>query len=58
MSADAPIVFVVDDDASHLAAVTRLLRPSGFEVQTFSSAEGFLAQRPTDAPGCVLADLQ
>jgi FixJ family two-component response regulator len=58
MSTDTPIVFVVDDDASHLAATARLLRASGFEVQTFSSAQDFLARRPADAPGCVVADLQ
>jgi FixJ family two-component response regulator len=51
-------VHIVDDDASFLAAISRLLRASGFPVRTFSSASDFLAQRDTDAPGCVLADLQ
>jgi FixJ family two-component response regulator len=58
MSSPIPIVFVVDDDASFLAGVTRLLRASGFLVKTFSSAADFLAQRQPDAPGCVLTDLQ
>ena len=58
MSGPVPTVFVVDDDASFLAGVTRLLRASGFIVKTFSSAAEFLAQRPLDAPGCVLTDLQ
>jgi FixJ family two-component response regulator len=58
MSGPIPTVFVVDDDASFLAGVTRLLRASGFIVKTFSSAADFLAQRPPDAPGCVLTDLQ
>jgi len=58
MSANTSTVFVVDDDASFLASVVRLLRASGFLVNAFSSAADFLAQRPPDAPGCVVADLQ
>jgi len=58
MSATQPIVHLVDDDASFLAATSRLLRASGFAVKTFSSASDFLEQRDANAPGCVLADLQ
>jgi len=58
MSIPVPIVHVVDDDASFLTAVSRLLRANGFSVKTYSSAHKFLAQRDADAPGCVLADLQ
>ena len=54
----APIVYVVDDDASFLTAISRLLRANGFTVRTYSSAHEFLAQRDTDTPGCVLADLR
>lgn len=57
MSEPAPVVYVVDDDASFLAAVSRLLRAAGHTVRTFSRAEEFLAERP-DKPGCVIADLQ
>jgi len=48
----------VDDDASFLAAISRLLRANGFVVRTFSSADDFLAHRDANVPGCVLADLQ
>ena len=58
MNATEPIVHIVDDDASFLAATSRLLRASGFAVKTFASASEFLAQRDADAPGCVLADVQ
>jgi two-component system response regulator FixJ len=58
MSETVPIVHVVDDDASFLTAISRLLRASGFSVKTYSSAQEFLAQRDADTPGCVLADLQ
>jgi FixJ family two-component response regulator len=58
MSAAKPTVFVVDDDASFLTSVARLLRASGFDVMTFPSAAAFFSQLPNDAAGCVVADLQ
>jgi len=58
MNATGPIVHVVDDDASFLTAISRLLRANGFSVKTYSSAHKFLVHRDADAPGCVLADLQ
>lgn len=58
MSASGPTVFVVDDDASWLTAVARLLRASGYRVETFSSASDFLAKLPREPEGCVLADLR
>src|SRR5271154_3356066 len=58
MSATEPIVYIVDDDASFLTAVSRLLLASGFAVKTFASAHDFLLHRDEDAPGCVLADLR
>jgi len=58
MTASVPVVHVVDDDASFLTAISRLLRAHGFTVKTYSSAHKFLAHRDTDAPGCVLADLR
>ena len=53
-----PLVRIVDDDASFLRAVARLLRASGFAVKTFASAAEFLARAELDVPGCVLVDLQ
>jgi FixJ family two-component response regulator len=58
MTASEPVVHIVDDDASFLAATSRLLRASGFAVKTFASATALLAQREDDAPGCVLADVR
>jgi two-component system response regulator FixJ len=58
MSSNEPTVFVVDDDASFLTSVARLLRASGFLVRTFPSAPAFLSELPKDAAGCVIADLQ
>jgi two-component system, LuxR family, response regulator FixJ len=57
VSETAPLVRLVDDDASFLAGLSRLLRAAGYAVRTFSSAEEFLAE-VGEAPGCVLVDLQ
>jgi FixJ family two-component response regulator len=49
---------VVDDDASFLSAVSRLLRAGGYEVKCFASGEEFLRNPPGDRPGCVIVDLR
>ena len=51
-------VYIVDDDASFLAAVSRFLRAAGFDVKTFPSATKFLGDLTPDAHGCVIADLK
>jgi FixJ family two-component response regulator len=53
----APTVFLVDDDASILKAVTRLLTLEGFEVRAFSSPRTFLAGYDPSLPGCIVMDL-
>lgn len=58
MNTSTPTVFAVDDDASFLASLARLLRASGFAVRTFPSAAEFLSQLPVDVAGCVVVDLQ
>jgi len=55
---EASTVYVVDDDASYLAAVVRLLHAAGFDVQGFSSAAALLERLSDDPPGCVVADLE
>ena len=56
-SPESGTVFIVDDDASFLKSVSRLLRSAGYPVQTFESATSFLAQLGPEMAGCVLADL-
>jgi two-component system response regulator FixJ len=58
MSKCSSTVFLVDDDTSFLASLNRMLRTSGYTVASFTSAEEFFSQRPTEATGCIVADLQ
>jgi RNA polymerase sigma factor (sigma-70 family) len=57
-SAEAPTVFVVDDDASLRRSLARLIRSAGWNVDTFASAYDFLVKPPSGATGCVLMDVQ
>ena len=57
MSEPVPTVFVVDDDASFVRSILRLLRGSGYVTEGFCSAGDFLARHKSGATGCVLADL-
>ena len=47
-------ISVVDDDAS---ALRRLLKTAGYTVDTFQSAEEFLARGRTPLPDCLVLDV-
>ncbi len=53
-----PTVFVVDDDDSVRASLSRLLTASGFHVEAYASAQEFLAEPKGARPGCLLLDLR
>jgi FixJ family two-component response regulator len=55
--ADAPVVFLVDDDKQLLRALARLLREHGFKTAAFESAEAFLREHDTSQPGCLVLDV-
>lgn len=52
------IVAIVDDDLSFREGVSSLVRAAGWRVETFASAEEFLARPRADPPSCLLLDLQ
>ena len=54
---DRPLIAVVDDDASFLRSVGRLLRSAGFAVETFGSAQGFLDAQGSSLPQCLVLDV-
>ena len=58
MSADVPIVFIVDDDASVREGVTDLLRSVGLQVQSFASPQEFIDSKRPDVPGCLILDVR
>jgi FixJ family two-component response regulator len=50
-------VFLVDDEPSVLKAVARLLRSSGFNVETFRSPQEFLDGYDPNTTGCLVLDV-
>src|ERR1700720_841294 len=50
MSHATPIVFVVDDDVSVREWLELLLRPAGWQPETFAFAQEFLPRRPVFGP--------
>ena len=50
-------IFLVDDDAGVLTALSRLLRARGYEVQPYASPQEFLANHDPAVPGCALLDV-
>jgi FixJ family two-component response regulator len=51
------IVFVVDDDVSVREALEALISNEGWQVETFASAEAFLARPRVFAPSCLVLDV-
>jgi FixJ family two-component response regulator len=53
-----PTISVIDDDESVRRALRRLIRSAGFDVETFRSAEDFLASGEGYAPACLILDVR
>ena len=52
-----PLITVVDDDESVRESLPDLLKEFGFEAQTFSSAEEFLASESVAETRCLVLDV-
>jgi len=53
-----PVVYVVDDDEGIRKSLESLIRSVGLNVQTFESAQDFLAAKRQTAPGCLVLDVR
>ncbi|MCA1453432.1 response regulator transcription factor [Bradyrhizobium sp. BRP22] len=54
---DKSTIYLVDDDAGVLTALSRLLRWKGYEVKPYSSPQVFLREHDANAPGCAVLDV-
>ncbi len=52
------LIAVVDDDLSVRESLGSLIRSAGLRVETFASAQEFLARPQADAPSCLVLDVQ
>jgi FixJ family two-component response regulator len=57
MAADAPTVFVVDDDDSVRASIEGLLKSAKLACASFATAEEFLRSKRPDGPSCLVLDV-
>jgi FixJ family two-component response regulator len=57
VSPTCPIVFVVDDDISIRESLELLIRYEGLDVETFESAQEFLARPRALVPNCLVLDI-
>jgi len=55
---NSPLVCLIDDDLSVRESLSNLLRSAGLNIETFSSAEEFLASARLEALACLLVDVQ
>jgi FixJ family two-component response regulator len=55
--ADAPTVFVVDDDPSVRASIQGLLKSESLRSECFGTAEEFLRSKRPDGPSCLVLDV-
>lgn len=58
MAPAAPLVFVVDDDASVRRSLARLVKTAGYDAEAFASVRDFLARPPHDGPCCLVLDVR
>jgi len=56
-AADAPTVFVVDDDAGVRASIQGLLKSARLRCASFETAEEFLRNKQPDGPSCLVLDV-
>jgi FixJ family two-component response regulator len=58
MAEPKAMVFVVDDDVSVREGLGSLIRSARLKVQTFASAQEFLARPRADVPSCLVLDVR
>jgi FixJ family two-component response regulator len=54
----SPLIAIVDDDPSAREGLESLIRSAGWRAKAFASAHEFLIRPATEAPSCLILDLQ
>jgi FixJ family two-component response regulator len=58
METTAPLIAIIDDDASLCTALVGLVRSLGYRASGFGSAEEFLAANTAGESACIVTDIQ
>ena len=57
-SEQKPTVFIVDDDQAMRSSLKWLIESIGVQVESFASADAFLADYQPGCPGCLVLDVR
>ena len=57
-SAEAPTVFIIDDDVRMRTAMERLLKSVGLHGKSFATPQDFLLTKLPDGPSCLVLDVR
>ena len=57
-TSEAPLVFIVDDDASVRRSTERLIRSSGMRAESFASAQDLLSSERAVEAACLIVDVR
>lgn len=52
-----PILYIIDDDANMLEALSWVAGSNGIETETYHNAKSFLEEFEAGYPGCILTDI-
>lgn len=55
---DAPVVFIIDDDANVRRSIQDLLESVALKSEAFATPQEFLASKRDDRPGCLVLDVR
>ena len=55
---DAPVVYIIDDDANVRRSIQDLLESVALESEAFATPQEFLDGRRADRPGCLVLDVR
>jgi len=58
ISADSPIVLILDDDTRMRAAMQRLLKTVDLRTESFATPEDFLRHKLSNGPSCLVLDVR
>jgi FixJ family two-component response regulator len=58
MKEQDPVVFIIDDEKMIRDGLQSLIRSVGLRVETFASAQEFLAAKRPEAPACLVLDVR
>jgi len=56
--AEAPVVFVIDDDAGMRASIQGLLKSVGLQSEAFGTTQEFLRSKRPGGPSCLVLDVR